>query len=419
LGIFNSRKEINALRMELDSLKKKLAKKTPVGTKKLPFGVSFLPRFLRSDYTLQNSELIFSAVTRRANALSSMPVQLFKGTTQVKNDDRNDIVNCSPNPNMTACQFFKTMEACCCTEGNAYALKTYDPDGAFTGMRVLDPLRVTPILETDSGELWYKILPEIGQAYYLHNYYIIHIPFISANGIKGVNPVQVLFDTLSYNDQIQTFSASQLEKGVNAKIVAEAPANLGEQQRIDTIEALVETYKETGGNILLLESGVQAKTLNLSPVDSKLFEVEKISRSKVAMVYNIPPHLLGDYSDTSFSSQEQQMLEFLMLTMLPIVTAYEQELNRKLLTREERRRGYNFKIDMNAILRADAATRADVHQKAIRGGWEKPNEARAEYGYDKDPNGNELMVSRDLTTLKWLIANPDKGSKTNEKGETT
>ncbi len=419
MGIFNSRKEINALRMELDSLKKKLAKKTPVGTKKLPFGVSFLPRFLRSDYTLQNSELIFSAVTRRANALSSMPVQLFKGTTQVKNDDRNDIVNCSPNPNMTACQFFKTMEACCCTEGNAYALKTYDPDGAFTGMRVLDPLRVTPILETDSGELWYKILPEIGQAYYLHNYYIIHIPFISANGIKGVNPVQVLFDTLSYNDQIQTFSASQLEKGVNAKIVAEAPANLGEQQRIDTIEALVETYKETGGNILLLESGVQAKTLNLSPVDSKLFEVEKISRSKVAMVYNIPPHLLGDYSDTSFSSQEQQMLEFLMLTMLPIVTAYEQELNRKLLTREERRRGYNFKIDMNAILRADAATRADVHQKAIRGGWEKPNEARAEYGYDKDPNGNELMVSRDLTTLKWLIANPDKGSKTNEKGETT
>ena len=210
-------------------------------------------------------------------------------------------------------------------------------------MRLLDPLRVIPMLETDSGELWYKITPEIGQAYYLHNYYVIHIPFISTNGIKGVNPVQVLFNTLTYNDQIQTFSAAQLEKGVNAKIVAEAPANLGTTQREETIKALVDTYKETGGNILLLESGVQAKTLNLSPVDSQLFEVEKISRSKVAMVYNIPPHLLGDYSDTSFSSQEQQMLEFLMLTMLPIVTAYEQELNRKLLTRQERKRGYNFR----------------------------------------------------------------------------
>lgn len=420
MGIFNSRsrKEINAeiaaLKAEVNGLKKKAAVKTPSGTTKLPFGISFLPRFLRSDYTLQNSELIFSAVTRRANALSSMPVQLYRGTTPVKNDDRYDIVNCSPNTNVTACQFFKTMEACCCTEGNAYALKVIDPDGKLSGLRVLDPLRVTPMLETDSSELWYRIMPEIGQAYYLHNYYVIHIPFISANGIKGVNPVQVLFNTLTYNDQIQTFSAAQLEKGVNAKIVAEAPANLGIQQRKDTIAALVETYKETGGNILLLESGVQAKTLNLSPVDSQLFEVEKISRSKVAMVYNIPPHLLGDYSDVSFSSQEQQMLEFLMLTMLPIVTAYEQELNRKLLTQEERRRGYAFKVDMNAILRADAATRADVHQKAVRGGWETPNEARADYGRDKDPNGNKLMVSRDLTTLEYVIQNPDKS--TNSQG---
>lgn len=406
--------DIEALKSQIVELRKKQA-----GTIRTIRTLPFFPRFFRSDYTLRNSELIFSAVTRRANALSSMPVQLYRGTTQVKNDDRNDLVNAEPNPNITACQFFKSMEACCCTEGNTYALKVFDPGGTLSRLDILNPLRVEPVMEKESRELWYRITPEEGKDYYIHGFYIIHIPFISANGIKGVNPVSVLFNTLSYNGKIQEFSANQLEKGVNAQIVAEAPANLGEAQRTETIQTLMDTYRETGGNILLLESGVTAKTLNLSPVDNKLFEVEKISRSKVAMVYNIPPHLLGDYSDTSFSSQEQQMLEFLMLTMLPIVTAYEQELNRKLLTKEERRKGYHFQIDMNAILRADAATRADVHQKAIRGGWEKPNEARAEYGRDKDPSGNELMVSRDLTTLKWLIANPDKGSgiKSEEKKE--
>ncbi len=378
----------------------------------------FLPRFLRSDYTLRNSELIFSAVTRRANALSTMPVQLYKGTTLVKNDDRNDMVRFEPNPNMTACQFFKALEACCCTEGNAYAIKEFNPGGTLFSLNILDPLRVKPVIEKESGELWYRITPEQGQDYYVHGYYILHIPFISTNGIIGVNPVAVLLDTLNYNEKIQEFSAAQLEKGVNAQIVVEAPATLGETQREDTIETLTKTYRETGGNILLLESGLTAKALNLSPVDNKLFEVEKISRSKVAMVYNIPPHLLGDYSDTSFSSQEQQMLEFLMLTMLPIVTAYEQELNRKLLTKEDRRRGYHFEIDMNEILRADAATRADVHQKAIRGGWEKPNEARADYRRDKDPSGNKLMVSRDLTTLEWLIKNPDKNTGNKNEGGT-
>jgi HK97 family phage portal protein len=368
---------------------------------------SFMPRWLRGDYTLHNSELIFSAVSRISNALSAMPVQLYRSTTLVKNK-LNDMVGFEPNSNMTSCQFFKTMEACRGTEGNAYALKVFSPDGTLSELRPLDPLRVKPILEETSNELWYKITPEHGAEYYLHNFYILHIPFISTNGYTGVNPVSVLFNTLQYNDEIQKFSMSQLEKGINAQVVLEAPANLGEQQKEDMINDFMTTYKNTGGGILLLESGVQAKSLSLSPVDAKLFEVEKISRSRVAMVYNIPPHLLGDYSDISFSSQEQQMLEFLMLTMLPIVTAYEQELTRKLLTREERKRGYHFVFDMNAILRADAATRADVHQKAIRGGWETPNEARADYGRDKDPNGNKLLVSRDLTTLEYLIKNPDK-----------
>ncbi len=368
----------------------------------------FLPRWLRGDYTLRNSELIFSAVSRIANALSAMPIQLYRGSTPMKSS-LNDMVGFEPNSSMTSCQFFKTLEACRGTEGNCYAIKIFAPDGTLDELRPLDPLRVKPVLEEDSGELWYRITPERGTDYYLHNYYIIHVPFISTNGYSGVNPVSVLFDTLSYGDEIGKFSASQLEKGINAQIVLEAPANLGEQQKEDMINDFMDTYKNTGGNILLLESGVTARSLNLSPVDSKLFEVEKISRSRVAMVYNIPPHLLGDYSDASFSSQEQQMLEFLMLTMLPIVTAYEQELDRKLLTREERRRGMYFVFDMNAILRADAATRADVHQKAIRGGWEKPNEARADYGRDRDPAGDKLLVSRDLTTLEYLIKNPDKG----------
>lgn len=402
------KREIEALKNQIDELKQKAAVQTPPGARKMLRASAFLPRWLRGDYTLRNSELIFSAVSRISNALSAMPVQLYRASTPVKND-LNDMVSFEPNTNMTSCQFFKTMEACRGTEGNAYALKIFEAGGTLAGLRPLDPLRVQPILEENSSELWYKITPERGSEYYLHNFYMIHVPFISTNGYSGVNPVSVLFNTLSYNDEIQTFSASQLKKGINAQVVLEAPANLGQKQKEDMIADFMETYKETAGNILLLESGVQAKSLSLSPVDTKLFEVEKISRSRVAMVYNIPPHLLGDYSDTSFSSQEQQMLEFLMLTMLPIVTAYEQELNRKLLSKEERRRGYRFQFDMNAILRADASTRADVHQKAIRGGWETPNEARADYGRDKDPNGNKLLVSRDLTTLEYLIKNPDKG----------
>ena len=319
--------------------------------------------------------------------------------------DLNDLVSFSPNPNMTSCQFFKTLEACRDTSGNAYALKIFSVNGTIERLDILDPSRVQPIMETNSRELWYRITPEQGKEFYVHGFYVIHVPFISTNGYSGVNPVSVLYDTLSYSENIQTFSVKQLDQGVNAAIVLEAPANLGETQKKTMVKSFMETYKETSGNILLLESGVTAKSLNLSPVDTKLFEVEKITRSKVAMVYNIPPHLLGDYSDTSFTSQEQQMLEFLMLTMLPIVTAYEQELNRKLLSKTQRKKGYHFKFDMDAILRADAATQAEVDYKAVRSAWKTPDEIRQNRNLPPLPNGigKKAMISQDLATLEYTV----------------
>lgn len=371
--------------------------------------------WLSGDYTIHNSELLFAAVLRLSNTLGSIPVQLYKGMQKVQSL-LNDIVSFSPNANMTASTFFRTMEACRCSAGNNYALKILDSNFQLKRLDILDPTRVTPMLEEKSGELYYRIQPDNGDAYYIHDSYIIHVPFISTNGITGINPVSVLFDTLQYSENIQKFSIAQLDKGMNAAVVLEAPANLGEQQKDDVIQDFMDTYQKTGGNILFLESGVTAKALNLSPVDTKLFEVEKITRGKVAMVYNLPPHLLGDYSDTSFSTMEQQMLEFLTFTMLPIVTAYENELNKKLLTAKERSEGYHFKFNMDALLRADAATTADVNLKAIRSGYKLINEVRAEKGQAGVAGGDRPLVSRDLVALDYLLENPNLKERGEEDG---
>ena len=394
-------------------IKRKIFPGTLTADKERKLRRSWLPRWARGDYTLRNSELVFAAVSRISNALSAMPVQQYRASTPM-NSDLNDIISFSPNENMTSCQFFKTLEACRCTYGNAYAIKKFNPDGTFRGLEILDPTRIMPVLETDSGELWYKIKDENKKEYYLHGYYIIHVPFISTNGYQGICPVDVLTDTLQYNIEIQKYSVSQLSRGVNAQIVLQAPTNLGEAQKKEMIDSFMQTYHETSGNILLLESGVSADTLKLSPINPEAFSAEKISRSKVAMVYNIPPHLMGDYSDASFSSQEQQMIEFMTLTMLPIVTAYEQELTRKLISKKERKEGIHFKFAIESILRADSATRAEVHQKAIRGGWMTPNEVRREYGLPNDSAGKKLLVSRDLIPLDYLLAHP---SKTEERKE--
>ena len=54
------------------------------------------PHWLRGDYTLRNSELIFAAVSRISNAFSAMPIQLYKGAKPVF-DDLNDLISFHPS----------------------------------------------------------------------------------------------------------------------------------------------------------------------------------------------------------------------------------------------------------------------------------------------------------------------------------
>ena len=87
------------------------------------------------------------------------------------------------------------------------------------------------------------------------------------------------------------------------------------------------------------------------------------------------------------------------------MTAYEQELNRKLLTKTQRKKGYRFKFDMDAILRADAATQAEVDYKAVRSAWKTPDEIRQNRNLPPLPNGigKKAMISQDLATLEYTV----------------
>ena len=158
---------------------------------------------------------------------------------------------------------------------------------------------------------------------------------------------------------------------------------------------------------MVLEGGLTATNFSTPPVDAQLLDVERITRNRVATVYNLPPHMLGDYTDTSFSTAEQQMQEFLQLTITPIIEQWEEELNRKMLTPQDYADGYRFRFDTNSLTRADAATTANRNQMAIRGGWRKPNEVRESEGLPPDPMGGELMSSRDLIPLRIAVEHPE------------
>ena len=360
----------------------------------------------RADVTLQGHEAIYAAVTRIANTVASIPVHVYKGRERQDTHPLEKLLNLSPNPSMSAYIFKQTMEAFRNTEGMAYALIIRDGLGEITRLDVLDPTRVRPLIERDSREIWYDITLE-GKTYPIPGYMVLALKHMSANGISGIRPLDVLRGSLDYDAEVKEISLNQLD-GINHGVMLEVPGQaLDETRKAQIVADFLDAYESSGQRVLVLEGGIKETTFNQSPVDAQLMDVERITRNRVATVYNLPPHMLGDYSDTSFSTAEQQMQEFLQLTVIPIVQQWEDELNRKLLSDADYKVGYRFRFDTDSLIRADMVAMANKYQMAIRGGWMRMNEVREREGLPPDPNGDELMCARDIIPLRIMVEHPE------------
>lgn len=360
-------------------------------------------RKTRADCTMTNSEAIYAAVSRIANTIASLPIHLYRDREVMKDHPLEYLIAYRPSPCMTAFTFRQTMEANRNNEGNAYALMVPDLDGRTVRLDVIDPIRVQPYRDMDTREMWYRVAFDDGKVGWVHHSSMIVLKHMSANGERGIRPIDVLRGTLDYDADMKHFSVKQLE-GVSNAVVLNVPSTaLSEGKKKALIKQFLDTYAESGGKVIVLEGGITATTMEQKPVDANVLNVERVTRNRVATVYNIPPHMLGDYSDTSYATAEQSMLEYLQMTINPIIEQWEEELNGKLLTWDMIKQGYSFRFDLVNLWRTDTQTMANRNQMAIRSGWLRPNEVRRQDHLPDDPAGNVLLISRDLVPLSEAI----------------
>jgi HK97 family phage portal protein len=313
------------------------------------------------------------------------------------------------------------MEVLLNTEGTAYALRVLNRSGELLRLDILNPLKVTPKTDPE-GNIWYGVRMDDGTEALAPGFLMICLKHASANGIRGIRPIDVLRKSLDYDTQVKEMSLDQLD-GVNHGVMLTVPnVGMSQQQKDEAVDRFLETYEKSGRSVVILEGGMTATNFSSNAVDAQLLDVERITRNRVATVYNLPPHLLGDYTDTSFGTAEQQMMEFLQLTIGPKVQQWEEEFNRKVLTPQMYADGYRFRYDTASLTRTDVKTTAERNQMAIRGGWRKPNEVRAELGLPPDPVGDLLMSSRDLIPLRIAVEHPEQllgGANSGGKEEET
>lgn len=363
---------------------------------------------------LATNETIFSVISRLANTMSSLPLKLHRKYDVVMNQAADVVIN-NPNQNMTGFDWINKLEVSRNETGNGYAAIIRDIRMQVEALIPIDAAYVTPFLNTDDSNLWYEVRGITG-TYYIHNMNMFHVKHITGvSRWKGISPLDVLRNTLEYDKSVQEFSLSEMQK--KDSFILTYTAHVDAEKRQEIVDDFKRFYQENGG-ILFREPGVTIDEIDRKYFASDTLASERITRSRVANVFNVPVSFLNDTEGQSYGSNEQLMIQFVQMTLTPIARQYEQEMNRKLLNSDERQKGYYFKFNMGGLLRGDTAARTQFYQMMLRSGGLTPDEVRELE--DKPPKGgaaSQLWISGDLYPID-MDPTQRKGVKASGKEQT-
>lgn len=357
--------------------------------------------------TVRGNEIYYAGVSRIANTVGMLPCHLYKDKTIQREDPLELLVSLRPNRRQSWFDFIKASEIWRNTEGRVYWLKLCDPlTMEVDELVILDPTKVKTREDPVTHELWYDIVRPYGQiSDRVHSWYVLPFTHMSTDGVEGVRVSDVLAGSIDYDKRIKEYSEKQLS-GVTRGVVLSSPTDMDEDKRIAAVDEFVEIYKKSNGTVMALDAGMTATQFNLSPIDPQVLGVEKITRNRIATVLNMPPHLLGDYSDAGPTTVEQTNLEFLTMTITAIVTMYKQGMDWYLLTPERRKAGEYFDFAVEAMLRADLTAKANYYFQAVRTGYLMLDEVRDRENLPAfaDGLGSVPLVSKDLAPIKLVIS---------------
>ncbi|GIN60527.1 portal protein [Robertmurraya siralis] len=366
---------------------------------------------------LATNETIFSVISRLSNTLSALPIKLHQNYDVISDHQAADALINDPNPNMTSFDLLNKLEVARNEKGNGYAVIIRDIRMQPEAIIPIDSSYVTPFINLDDDSLWYQV-NSASKTHFVHNMNMLHVKHITGTSRwSGISPLDVLKNTLEYDRAVQEFSLTEMKK--KESFILGYGANVDTEKQKEIIGHFKRFYQENGG-ILFKEPGVEITEMKKQYFASDTLASERITRSRVANVFNVPASFLNDSEGGAFGSNEQQMIQFVNMTLLPIVRQYEHEFNRKLLTKADRLSGLYFKFNLGGLLRGDTAARTAFYQAMLRSGGMKPDEVRRLE--DLPPLGgkaNELWISGDLYPIEMdptLRKSTSKGGEGN--GET-
>lgn len=360
---------------------------------------------------------VWSCVRLIAGVAASLPIDVFERVGDLRKKRQEHPaelrLDSEPNPEMSAYSYRFATWAHFLLWGNSYSLKVRS-GGRLIALWPLHPACME--VRREDGPLRRLLYvytdPETGEKSTYAQEDILHIPNFSLDGINGMSVIEQSRSGVALNQIASKNAARAMQNAAKPSLNLEVPHALADnvRQQIKT-RLMKETTGEASGEPLITENGSKLNVLNMPFKDQQYLETIQATDEQVAMMFGVPPGMIGILTKTTswgtgVDSLKQGFLDF---TLAPLLKAHEGAYERSLLDRAREREFY-IKHNTAAYLRMNLLQTMQALQVAIRSRIQNPNEARALLDLNPYEGGDEYFAQmQDLPIAAALENTPNGG----------
>ncbi|WBP87046.1 phage portal protein [Kitasatospora cathayae] len=268
--------------------------------------------------------------------------------------------------------------------GNAYCLVlARDHLHRPTRLRVLHPDRVDCQFD-NNGDRVYTIDRKPVDAWD-----VVHILGMSyPESPTGISVISHARQAIGLGLAAEEFGARFFGAGAHMSGIIHVPGDLDKERA----RMLKDSFTASHGGLRnshtvgVLSGGAEWKPISVTPDDAQFLGTRAAQNLDIAMLFGIPPHMLGQVDKTTSwgTGIEQQGIGFLAYTLSAWLGRFEDAWSAMLPKPQ------TAKFNADALLRTDTAGRYAVYGAARTAGLLTPNEIRALENYGPVDGGDDI-----------------------------
>ncbi len=339
----------------------------------------------------------YRAMAIRSGVEAALPLKVYKRGTRER--VTTPTVLDRPNPSQTSFAFRQTLRMHGIGHGNGLARKVRDGSDTVVALWPMHPLRtrieaVTPNGKNPEGKL-FIFTDASGMEHRWTSWEVLHIPFMSPDGVVGVSALQAFRESLGTAIAADDSAGSFFANGSRLSGVLQSKKQLTEtsatrlKQRWRSLTAGADHV----GDIAVLDNETEFKPITISPQDAQLLSSRQWSVSEIARMVGVMPHMIGDATgSTSWGSGiESQFIGWVQTMVYPDLRNVEETFSAEVLPGGMQGPWF-CEHDLNGLLRGDSKARSDFYHQMRNDGIFTANDILALENREPVDGGDEYLL---------------------------